>query len=203
MVYGLTEQDFDRLRRMIKWFEGRPPDRAHDPGGQVPNWQHVRITGPAVGEGSGSGAEGSGPDADDGDHRYWPAVIEVWDAQANVAVTFATIWVLDRNDYDLEVGSVYTARESGRKRVDWNSRSLFIHGNGRSYPHFADDDGSGSGSGSGDGCVTTPPSDTNTLRIPDGCNADGSQKYSCLTLKSATPIQMSLCNNDCDEGSGS
>jgi len=196
-VVGLTQQDFDRLRRMIKWFEGRPPDRAHVAGGEVPNWQHVRITGPAIGDGSGSG---SGSGSDDG-LRYWPAVVEVWDAFTDEPIILANVWVLDRNDFDLEVQQIYVARESGRKQVEGDTRDLFIHGQGLSYPRF-DDDGSGSAIGSGGDCTSTT-GNSHTLRLPVGCDSLGNPEYQCVTVTSPVPLRVSVCGDNCGEGSGS
>ena len=189
-VVGLTQQDFDRLRRMIKWFEGRPPDRAHVLGGEVPNWQHVRITGPAIGEGSGAG---SGSGSDDG-LRYWPAVVEVWDAFTTAPIILANVWVLDRNDFDLEVQQVYVARESGRKQVDGDTRDLFIHGQGLSYPRL-EDDGSG-----GDSTAST--ANSHTLRLPTGCDSLGNPQYQCVTVTSPVPLTVTISGDNCGSGSG-
>ena len=192
-VYGFDAAHIQRIANAVRLVEGSQLARNRDLYG-VPNWQHVRITGEAVGDGSGSGSEGSGSDTGDGDFRYWPGVIEVWDANANEAIVLAEVWVLDRNDYDLEVGSYYTVRESGPKRVDWNTRPLFIHGEGLSYPR-ADDGSGGVGSGCGGGSGRS-----RTITIQGTTCVDGHPCTTTTTITSPLPFDVCVSTPDCGSG---
>ena len=141
-VVGLTRQDVDRLRRMIRWFESRPPDGGEVAGGRVPNWQHVRVTGAAIGNtGSGSGS-GSGDGL-----RYWPGEVVLWDATDELIKSLADVWIKEFNDFELEVGAYYTARQSGDHKIDEDRRHVFVIGDGLIARPFGDCQAGSGGSG--------------------------------------------------------
>lgn len=167
---ALTERSYQRLRYEIEspgngYPQGIPPRQSSN------NWQHVRVTGAAYDcDGSGSGAGlGSGSTG----IRYYPAVVELWDATNEDAIDLGACVLIERHDYPLVNGNVYPAQQSGVKGICGTAYPVFV----TAIPIAGLEECGcvGSGSGSGGGIDASGESDAcGSITIPfAACDLDG------------------------------
>lgn len=191
----LSERSWQRLRPLIE----ERGEVVYDPG-TLPqaNWQHVRVTAAALdcaGSGSGGGS-GGGLGI-----RYYPAVVELWDAQEEAATDLGACLILERHDYPLVIGNVYAAKQAGNLTVCGTAYSLFVTAIGVAG---LDSDLNGSGSGTGlesgasaaNGCDTSGVGAAGEgITIPfAACDADGNPCTKELVITS--PYPLSFCITD-------
>lgn len=185
-VYGFDAAGASRVVRGTRAFEANPnrPRRALD--GEVPNWQHVRITGAEVGTGSGSGGTS--------DVIYYPGEVVIWDAADEEGAVSIEVWVHPWNDEILHSGTIYPCRQSGTLSLGDDERAVFVTactpGDARE-----DDDGSGSGSGAGDG-------DGGCSRGigVNWCQPDGTSVPACMSIENNRLVVRDLQGNLLDGG---
>jgi hypothetical protein len=91
----------------------------------VPNWQLVRVTDD---EGCDNSSEDSSGDSAESSVRYYPAVLEMWDATNEAAedIPDGVCWLVERHDYPLIVGNTYMAQMSGDKTICGEMRTVFV-----------------------------------------------------------------------------
>jgi hypothetical protein len=124
-VYGFDEQGMRRAVGAIRAVEASQPrpSRAN----ARSNWQHVRITGPAV-----DVTESDSDDSDADSYAYandlvfYPAIVVAWDSSAEADAEYGPVWVLDRNQVGFEDGEVLTCRQSGDVTLNAEQRPLFV-----------------------------------------------------------------------------
>jgi len=170
-IITLSERTYQRLRYEIEspgngYPQGIPPRQSSN------NWQHVRVTGAAYDcDGSGSGAGlGSGSTG----IRYYPAVVELWDATNEEALDLGACVLIERHDYPLVNGNVYPAQQSGVKGICGTAYPVFVV----AIPIAGLEEcgcAGGSGSGSGGGIDASGESDAcGSITIPfAACDLDG------------------------------
>jgi hypothetical protein len=119
-AYTLDARTFERLVRMLRWFEGRGEGA---PASELPNWQFVRCTGPRAGAGTGSGSgSGSG-----GATRYQPGEVVLWDAAEEDWLALGEVWMHEANNRPFAEGVVYPGRQSGDFEAEHDDiRPLFV-----------------------------------------------------------------------------
>lgn len=169
--YVLSEKAAGRLRTLLAEpinGSNQQPYYAH----AAHNWQHVRVTGAAYDcDGSGSGAGlGSGSTG----IRYYPAVVELWDATNEEALDLGACVLIERHDYPLVNGNVYPAQQSGVKGICGTAYPVFV----TAVPIAGLEEcgcAGGSGSGSGGGVDASGESDAcGSITIPfAACDLDG------------------------------
>lgn len=201
-VITLTDRTYQRLRYEIEspgngYPQGIPPRQSSN------NWQHVRVTGAAYDcDGSGSGAGlGSGSTG----IRYYPAVVELWDATNEEALDLGACVLIERHDYPLVNGNVYPAQQSGVKGICGTAYPVFV----TAVPVAGletDLNGSGSGTGlesgagAGNGCDASGTADAGAgLVIPfAACDADGNPCTKNLVITSPFPLAFCITDpNNC------
>ncbi|MFL5328407.1 MAG: hypothetical protein ACJ8C4_05790 [Gemmataceae bacterium] len=117
----LDEKSVERLGRTVREAEADPgPGRRPDPQAVLPNWQHVRITGPKIAGGSGD-SSGSG-----GGLAYYPGVVVVWDADQQKELVLGQVWARHLNDEPLPQGFARDMRQSGMVKLNDEIRPLFV-----------------------------------------------------------------------------
>jgi hypothetical protein len=118
-LFGFTARQVERLLRMLQWYESRLAGGVPDE--LLPNWQHVRITGPAVPKRGSGSSSGSGPSFD-----YYPGVVVIWDAMAEEEREYGEVWVRDINSEPREVGFACDMKQSGNIKIADETRPLFV-----------------------------------------------------------------------------
>jgi hypothetical protein len=149
-IYGFDAESVRWLRLLVQERRAKQGDA---PTRQLPNWQHVRITGDAI-EFTGSGSNGSGSYAVG---IYYPGIVVKFDAARQEELALGECWVKDWNAADLFTGTRYDAQQTGNINLDidgsgsgttFSFRPLFMTAE---TTGLALDNGSGSGSGDLDG----------------------------------------------------
>ena len=130
MNYVLGEKTAQALADLLKREQGRVAGRPGQPAAPpvvTANWQLIRVTGPAVDDYYNSGFGLAYSDADySGERQYYPAIVELWNAREETATDLGEVWLIDRNDDDLDEGRVYIARQFGDRDVNGVRRPVFV-----------------------------------------------------------------------------
>lgn len=115
-MFTFSETDVRRISTMLKDFESRSTPV---PPRQLPNWQHVRITGDVVYDGQLSGSSSGGT-------PYYPGIVVKLDASRKEDVELGEVWVRDWNEAELSEGFVYSCQQTGNIAIQGETRTLFM-----------------------------------------------------------------------------
>ena len=205
-IITLTDRTYQRLRYEIEspgngYPKGIPPRQSSN------NWQHVRVTGAAVDCDEGSERYSGG------ERRYYPAVVELWDATNEEALDLGACLLMERHDYPLVNGNVYPAQQSGVKSVCGTAYVVFVTAipiAGLDDSNASDDyydyyDGSVDSADSTDAytsdveyCDSAGPGGEVTLPLLS-CDDDGNQCIKLVKFRSSGSLQICIEDpNDCD-----
>ena len=193
----LSERSWQRLKPLIE--QPLNAENVYDDTVDRPaNWQHIRVTGAALDcDGSGSGAGiGSGSTG----IRYYPAVVEGWDAEDESPTEYGTCLLIERHEYPLVIGNVYVGKQTGNKIACGTAYSVFV----TAIPIAGLEEcgcAGGSGSGSGGGIDASGESDAcGSITIPfAACDLDGFPCTKELVITLGTKAAWCITDpNGCD-----
>lgn len=126
-VYGFDHGGVERIVRTVRDHEAAPFRARKVLETQLPNWQHVRITGPAV---DTTESDSDDSDADSDAYAsgliFYTGIVVAWDASANADAEYGDVWVLGRSGVGFDEGDVCACRQSGDLTLNAESRPLFV-----------------------------------------------------------------------------
>ena len=194
----LSERSWQRLKPLIE--QPLNAENVYDETVDRPaNWQHIRVTAAALdcaGSGSGGGS-GGGLGV-----RYYPAVVEGWDAEEETPTEYGTCLILERHDYPLVVGNVYVGKQTGSLTVCGTAYSVFVTAipvagldDSNTYDEYYDYyDGSPDSADPGDSCVMSARSEAGGwVTVPYGqCDTDGNPCVMEFRIRAPVPIEVCI-----------